>query len=322
VCTAFQSDYDSRPLYQMWTMAVSCPRILVPYFADHGFSPDKSRLTDEKTYWMKIESPKRVSAREAGEMMSPGNTRNDRFCCKRIALHKLGVLAWKHDPDDTTLSVLLVCIKSSSLFNTKVRDVSDGDFKYHYFVRCDFCNTTSEPREIKNFSTYFVEWMSTHILACKKTAQKTKELIVDRDLTVTFGQMKTSHYDGWDETVSRYLQAVRSSCFRGGCGDVSFAKLQHGKSKVMMHHYYSKVGVELMQEDGALEKKEILNQTQVHSVARSSLPLTSVGPHCILQDMYRKCYHFTNANALKMYDKKNLLWCTTNPGQFQLTRKL
>jgi hypothetical protein len=74
-----------------------------------------------------------------------------------------------------------------------------------------------------------------------------KELIADRDLTVTFGQMKTSHYDGWDETVSRYLQAVRSSCCRGGCGDVSFAKLQHGKTEVTMHHYYSKVRVKLMQ---------------------------------------------------------------------------
>jgi hypothetical protein len=62
-----------------------------------------------------------------------------------------------------------------------------------------------------------------------------------------------------------------------------------------------------------------LRKTQVHSVARSLLPLTSVGPHCILQDMHRKCYHFTNADVLKMYDKKILLWCTTNPGQFKLT---
>jgi hypothetical protein len=81
VWIAFRSDYYSRPLDQMWTMAVSCPRILVPYFADHVFSPDKGRLTDEKTYWMKIESPMRVSARESVEMMSPGNTRNDRLCC-------------------------------------------------------------------------------------------------------------------------------------------------------------------------------------------------------------------------------------------------
>jgi hypothetical protein len=61
----FRSDYDSRPLDHIWTMAVSCPRMLVPYFADHGFSQDKGRLTDEKTYWMNIESPMRVSAREA-----------------------------------------------------------------------------------------------------------------------------------------------------------------------------------------------------------------------------------------------------------------
>jgi hypothetical protein len=138
VWIASRSDYGSRPLDQMWTMAVSCPKILVPYFADHGFSPDKGRLTDENTYWMKIESPMRVSAREAGAMMSPGNTRNDRFCCKQITLQQLGVLAWKHDPEDTTTSVLLVCIQRSSLFNTKVRDDSDGDFKHHYFVRFDF----------------------------------------------------------------------------------------------------------------------------------------------------------------------------------------
>jgi hypothetical protein len=144
-------------------------------------------------------------------------------------------------------------------------------------------------------------------------------LIADRDLTVTFGQMKTSHYDGWDETVSRYLQAVRSICCSGGCGDVSFAKLQHGKTEVAMHHYNSKVGVELMQKDGALEKKESLKKTQVRSVARSLLPLTSVGPHWILQDMHRKFYPFTNADVFKMYDKKIISWCTTNPGQFQLT---
>jgi hypothetical protein len=79
VWIAFRSNYDSRPLDQMLTMAVSCPRMLVPYFADHGFSPDKGCLTDEKTYWMKIESPMHASAREAEEMTSPGNTRNDRF---------------------------------------------------------------------------------------------------------------------------------------------------------------------------------------------------------------------------------------------------
>jgi hypothetical protein len=38
VWIAYRSDYDGRPLDHMWTMAVSCPRMLVPYFADHGFS--------------------------------------------------------------------------------------------------------------------------------------------------------------------------------------------------------------------------------------------------------------------------------------------
>jgi hypothetical protein len=68
-------------------------------------------------------------------------------------------------------------------------------------------------------------------------------------------------------------------------------ELQHGKTEGAMHHYYSKLGVELMQEDGALDKKERLKKTQARSVARSLLPLTSVGQHWILQHMHRKCYH-------------------------------
>jgi hypothetical protein len=151
-------------------MAVPCPKMLVPYFADHGSFPEKCRSSDKKKIWMKIEAPMRVSAREGGYMMSPENTRNDSFCCKRITLQNLGMIASKHDPHDTTMSVLLVCIQRSSLFNIKVRDNIDGDFKHHYFVRCDFCNKTSDPHGIMNFSTYFVEWMSTHILACHETA--------------------------------------------------------------------------------------------------------------------------------------------------------
>jgi hypothetical protein len=100
---------------------------------------------------------------------------------------------------------------------------------------------------------------------------------------------------------------------------VFFAKLQHNKTEVTMHHYYSKVEVQLMQENGALEKKEKMNFTQVRSVARSLLPLTSVGPHWILQDMHIKCYHFINNDVLKMYYKGSLYWFTTNPGKFQLT---
>jgi hypothetical protein len=174
VWIAYQTDYENRPLDHMWTMTVPCPRRLVPYFADHGFFPDKSRSLDENTFWMKIEAPMRVSAREAGEMTSPANTRNDRFCFKRITLQKLGVIAWRHDPQDTTMSVHLVCIQRSSLFNRKVRDNIDGDFKHHYFVRFDFCNRTSEPHGIIHFLIYFVEWMSTHILECHETTQRTK----------------------------------------------------------------------------------------------------------------------------------------------------
>jgi hypothetical protein len=100
---------------------------------------------------------------------------------------------------------------------------------------------------------------------------------------------------------------------------VYFAKLQQNKTEVTMHHYYLKVGVQWMQENGALEKKEKINLTQVRSVARSLLPLTSIGPHWILQDMHRKCCHFVNKDVLKMYDKVFLSWCTNNPGQLQLT---
>jgi hypothetical protein len=193
--------------------------------------PRQKSLVGQEKMWMKLEAPMRVSAREAGEMMSPVNTRNDHFCCQRIILQKLGVIAWKHDPQYTTMSVLLVCIQSSSLFNRKVRDNIDGDFKHHYFFRCDFCKKTSEPHGIMNFSTHFVEWMSTHILACHETAQRTKELVADRDLTVTFGKMKMSHYDGWDETVGRYLQAIRSSCCREGCGDLILPSFNTIKQK-------------------------------------------------------------------------------------------
>jgi hypothetical protein len=190
VWIAYRTEYDSLPLDNMWTTHVPCPKMLVPYFADHGFFPDKSRSSDKNTFWMKIEGPMRVSAREAEEMISPSNTINDRLCCKRIALQNLGVIAWKLDPQDTTTSVLLVCIQRSSLFNRKVRDNIYGDFKHHNFVRCDFCNKTSEPHRIMKFSTYFVEWTSTNILACNETAQSTKELVADRDLTVTFGKIK------------------------------------------------------------------------------------------------------------------------------------
>jgi hypothetical protein len=72
--------------------------------------------------------------------MTPNNTKNDRFCCKRIALQKLGVTSWEEDKKYTTLIVLLLCIQRSSLFNQKVR-VGEGEgasFKDHCLVRCDY----------------------------------------------------------------------------------------------------------------------------------------------------------------------------------------
>jgi hypothetical protein len=69
-----------------------------------------------------------------------------------------------------------------------------------------------------------------------------------------------------------------------------------------MHHFYSSIGVELMQKDGPLEKKNKLELTQVRSVAQPLLPLTVDGPHWILQDMQRKFYHFDKLQGLKMYD--------------------
>jgi hypothetical protein len=134
------------------------------------------------------------------------------------------------------------------------------------------------------------------MLECKKTAQRTKELIDDRDLTVTFGKMKTSHYDGWDESVSRYLQAVRSSC-RGGCGDVFIAKLQHGETEVTMHHYYPKVGVEMMQEDGALEKKERLKKHKFVVLQEVYSHLLVLGPI----GFYKTCTESAIISPTPMY---------------------
>jgi hypothetical protein len=87
-------------------------------------------------------------------MMTPNNTKNDRFCSNRIALEKLGVTAWEEDKQDTTLSVLMLCIQRSYLFNQNMR-VGDGvSFKDHYFVRCDYCNKKSHPHKVLNFSVF------------------------------------------------------------------------------------------------------------------------------------------------------------------------
>jgi hypothetical protein len=114
---------------------------------------------------------------------------------------------------------------------------------------------------------------------------------------VMFGKMKTSHYDGWDETVDIYLQVIRSSFCRGGFGDVFFDKLQHNKTEVTMHHYYSKVGVQLMQDNGVMEKKEKINLTQVLSVAHSLLPLNSFAR----TGYYKTCTESATISSTTMY---------------------
>jgi hypothetical protein len=81
-----------------------------------------------------------------GVMMTPDNTKNDRFCYKRIALQNLGVTAWEEDKQDTPMSVLLLCIQRSSLFNRKMRVGEGASFKDHYFVRCDYWNKKSHPQ--------------------------------------------------------------------------------------------------------------------------------------------------------------------------------
>jgi hypothetical protein len=125
-----------------------------------------------------------------------------------------------------------------------------GRLKEHYYIRCDYCNKKSHPHQLLNFPVFFVDWMTTHLLECDNNTQGKKELVADNDLTIDFGKMKVAHFDAWDTTVSRYLQAVRSSSCKGDCGD-----------KVSMHNFYISVGVEPMQQDSALEKMDKLDLT-------------------------------------------------------------
>jgi hypothetical protein len=56
VWIAFQSDYDSHPLDQMWTMAVSCPKILVlTRIYKRGYTLiNVNRSTVNRTYIIKM----------------------------------------------------------------------------------------------------------------------------------------------------------------------------------------------------------------------------------------------------------------------------
>jgi hypothetical protein len=144
---AYRYDLDKRPLENMWSMSILSPNYCVPYFADHGYYLDSSAQSGDKVVRMRIEAPMRVIAR-GGVMMTPNNTKHDRFCCKRIALQMLGVTAWEEDKQDITLSVLLLCIQRSCLFNQKVRVGEGASFKDHYFVRCDDCNKKVIPMKL------------------------------------------------------------------------------------------------------------------------------------------------------------------------------
>jgi hypothetical protein len=137
---AYRSDFDKRPLENMWSMSILSPKDCVLYFADHGYYLDNSAQAGDKVVRMRLEDPMTVSAGEGGVVMMPDNTKNDLFCCKIIALQKLGVTAWEEDKQDTTLSVLMLCIQRSSLFNQKVRVGEGASFKENYFLRCDYCN--------------------------------------------------------------------------------------------------------------------------------------------------------------------------------------
>jgi hypothetical protein len=100
-------------------MSILSPKDRVPYFADHGYYLDNSAQLGGKVVRMRIEAPVRVSARERGVMMTPDNTKNDLFCCKRIALHKLDLTAWEEDNQYKTISVLLLCIQRSNFSSKK-----------------------------------------------------------------------------------------------------------------------------------------------------------------------------------------------------------
>jgi hypothetical protein len=100
---AYRWEFDQRPLDNMLSMAILYPKVSVPYFVDHGYFLDNSAQLGDKVVRMRKEAPMRVSAREAGNLMTSNNTKNDRFCCKRIALKNMGVTSWREDKKDTTI---------------------------------------------------------------------------------------------------------------------------------------------------------------------------------------------------------------------------
>jgi hypothetical protein len=91
--TVYRWEFDQQPLDDMWSMAISCPKDCVPYFAYHGFFIYNIAQLDDQVIRKRIEAPMGFSAKEAGIMMTPNNTKNDCSCCKKNALQKMGVIA-------------------------------------------------------------------------------------------------------------------------------------------------------------------------------------------------------------------------------------
>jgi hypothetical protein len=52
------------------------------------------------------------------------------------------------------MSVLLLYIQRSSFFNKKMRDGEGGNFKDHYFVRCNYCNKKGSAHHVLNFPVF------------------------------------------------------------------------------------------------------------------------------------------------------------------------
>jgi hypothetical protein len=147
------------------------------------------------------------------------------FLLQKIVFQKLGIIACKEDKTYTKMSVLLFCIQRSSLFNQKIGVGEGGNFKDHYFVRCDYCNNKSHSHQVLNIPVFVCALDDKSHLECDNSAQKTRELVTDKEPTIDFGKMKVSHFDAWDVTVSHYLQAVLSSSCKVCCFDVYFTRL-------------------------------------------------------------------------------------------------
>jgi hypothetical protein len=121
------------------------------------------------------------------------------FLLQKIVFQKMGVIAWKEDKTGTKMSVLL---------RQKIRVGEGGNFKDHYFVRCNYCSNKSHAHQVLNIPVFVCGMEDKSHLECDNSAQKTREFVADKEPNIDFGKMKVFHFDAWDATVSHYLQAV------------------------------------------------------------------------------------------------------------------